>query len=155
MARIKNFYEKTKKREYKNPFSEPLFLKFEINEEEIRDGTVTFRYIPGKEVARADGELGKGTVATLVDAITHFAVIAFQGKTDWTLSVQCESIYMKPIRAGCKLVLKGTVHKIGATISFTKAEIRDESTGELLAYGKQTIGLVVKAPQGTAHKAKL
>ena len=107
------------------------------------------------DVARPSGELGKGTVATIVDILTHFAVIAFQGKTEWTLSVQCESIYMKPVVAGRKLVLRGTAYKIGATISFTKAEIRDAGTGELLVYGKQTISLVMKGPRGTAVNAKL
>ena len=76
-----------------------------------------------------------------MDAIMHLSIISFQKQIEKTLSVKCLVVYLKPVRVGQPLSLRGTVLKQGRSFAFMKAEIHDVATGELLAFGKQTISL--------------
>jgi len=92
------------------------------------------------EHANMYGTLHGGFSATLVDAVTSYALVTddIESLRNLGVSVHLGLEYMKAAKVGAEIVVDATVTKRGKSLAFLTAEIRNKADNQLLVKGSHT-----------------
>ncbi|XP_011419355.3 acyl-coenzyme A thioesterase 13-like [Crassostrea angulata] len=101
------------------------------------DGKCTCEMTVMEEHQNAGGTLHGGVTATLVDAISTWALMTTPREVPG-VSVDLSVSFMKPVRVGEDIVIDADTLKVGKTLAFCSVDIKLKSTGSLVAQGKHT-----------------
>lgn len=114
----------------KAPTTALLGLELEaINQAE---GTTRYRMLAKPEFCNPMGNLQGGIITTALDDAAATAVIARAGRRVGVPTIEFKVSFFGPARVGQNFYFEGRVLKLGRTISFAEADMKDE-TGKLLA----------------------
>ena len=114
----------------KAPTTALLGLELEaINQAE---GTTRYRMLAKPEFCNPMGNLQGGIVTTALDDAAATAVIAKAQRRVGVPTIEFKVSFFGPARVGSTFFFEGRVLKLGRTISFAEADMKDES-GKLLA----------------------
>ena len=92
------------------------------------------------EHANMYGTLHGGFSATLVDAVTSYALVTddIESLRNLGVSVHLGLEYMKAAKVGAEIVVDASVTKRGKSLAFLTAEIRNKANNQLLVKGSHT-----------------
>ncbi|XP_048764038.2 acyl-coenzyme A thioesterase 13-like [Ostrea edulis] len=90
-----------------------------------------------EEHQNADGTLHGGMTATLVGAVSAWALMTTERQVPG-VSVDLSVSFMKPVKIGNDIVIDADTLKIGKTLAFCSVDIKLKSDGSLVAQGKHT-----------------
>jgi uncharacterized protein (TIGR00369 family) len=114
----------------KAPTTALLGLELEaINQAE---GTTRFRMLAKPEFCNPMGNLQGGIITTALDDAAATAVIAKAQRRVGVPTIEFKVSFFGPARVGASFFFEGRVLKLGRTISFAEADMKDEG-GKLLA----------------------
>ncbi|KAL3831803.1 hypothetical protein ACJMK2_023506 [Sinanodonta woodiana] len=101
------------------------------------NGTCTCEMTVTEEHQNQGGTLHGGCTATLVDAVSTWALMATDENVAG-VSVNMDISYMKAAKVGEDIVIEAKTLKRGKRLAFLSVDIKNKSDGSLLAQGKHT-----------------
>mmetsp|Transcript_7341 Transcript_7341/g.8427 ORF Transcript_7341/g.8427 Transcript_7341/m.8427 type:complete len:178 (+) Transcript_7341:114-647(+) len=110
------------------------------------DGTFTMvfkvgnDYINGKPGKRA--QVQGGFASAMLDSVCANAVVAFSRIKTTVATLEQKVSFIRPVPPNTELFATAKVIKMGRTIAFLEAELRNGSDGPLLVKGSQTNSLI-------------
>ncbi|KNE65296.1 hypothetical protein AMAG_10940 [Allomyces macrogynus ATCC 38327] len=78
-----------------------------------------------------------GVLAALIDIVSSFAVIEL-GHLNSGVSVDLSTSYLKSVGVGAVLEVRSYCERLGKNLAFTRTDVFDKTTGDLLASGRHT-----------------
>ena len=93
------------------------------------------RYDAPLDVCNPLGNLHGGCSATLIDEISTLALQALDKARRQGVSVSLTTDYLAAAPHGATVLIEGRCHKVGRTLAFTSAEIRDKHSGRVYVRG--------------------
>ena len=87
------------------------------------------------DVCNPLGNLHGGCSATLIDEISTLALQALDKARRQGVSVSLTTDYLAAAPHGATVLIEGRCHKVGRTLAFTSAEIRDKHSGRVYVRG--------------------
>ena len=96
------------------------------------EGTTRYRMLATPQFCNPMGNLQGGIITTALDDAAATAVIAKAGRRVGVPTIEFKVSFFGPGRVGQTFYFEGRVLKLGRTISFAEADMKDEA-GKLLA----------------------
>ncbi len=121
------------------PFSRLVDWTLVAHDAEAMTMTVSFAAKP--EFLNPAGILQGGVLAAMMDDVMGPVVVAAAKGAKFPTTTDLHTTYYAAAQAGGRLVATARVERMGATIAYTSAEIRDDA-GALIAKAIQTARLI-------------
>ena len=115
----------------------PYFQHLNMALTEIGKGSAKMKMEIGPHHSNIEGVVHGGAVASLADQAAMRAVQTLLEDGRKGRTIQMEMHYLAPAKGGC-LLAEGRVKKLGRSVAFSDAEIRDED-GTTVALARCTI----------------
>jgi uncharacterized protein (TIGR00369 family) len=108
-----------------------VILNARILDVSAADGIVKMSYDIGADFCNPSGAVQGGIVTAMLDDAAAFACIVKAGKAIYVSSLELKTSFFKSAKMG-RLYAEGRCLKLGKTIAFLEADLKDEE-GQLLA----------------------
>ena len=114
------------------------------NVETIGNGHVVVSIKVKQQHLNGYGKLHGGIICTIVDLIGTFAILSSQNfdSLEPGVSTDLNVSFMNGADLGDELRVESTVLKQGRTLAFAQVDIRDKSSGKLIAQGRHTKAII-------------
>lgn len=125
------------------PSAKMMDWRFESHDAATMTLTVSFAAKP--EFTNPVGIIQGGILTAMMDDVMGPAMVAATGATRFPTSTDIHTTYYAAAQPGGRLMVTARVDRMGKTIAYCSAEIRDDA-GTLIAKGIQTARMIGFAP---------
>ncbi|MBF0526720.1 MAG: PaaI family thioesterase [Deltaproteobacteria bacterium] len=122
----------------------PFFSLISMTIQELGLGWSVLEVALAEKHLQPFGSVHGGVMATVIDAATFWAVYCDLDDPETGLtSIDLKLNYLSPGRSSGRLIARGRQIKLGRSLGYADAEVRDDQ-GQLLAHGTSTLMVLPK-----------